>query len=229
MDEHGDQIQNTPDIRPTRGISIAERVPVMPIPIGRVNLSGLLSSNSPRIKEWETDLNIHLNVSAYPAISLFNQSIKPNREGKFMPYQEKAIANGRPEDAWSVTLMTAVSHALHIAMPDSEGILSGRRAPQIGITSDIADDKLIIEVKDNGQGIPKKIAAKLSPGYLLKEEENEENELPDIKVGNRLRYIYQAIEQIGGRSEIVTKGSEDLKPGETSGTTIRFTFSLNTP
>lgn len=229
MDEHGDQIRNTPDISPIEKNNIAEAVPDNRIPIRKVDLSGLLNRNSPRIKGWETNWNTHFDVSADPNIVLFDQWIKPNNKGKFLSYQEKTIEDNKPEDAWSETLMTAVSHAVYNAMQDTEGISSGRTTHQVELTSHIAEDTLIIEVKDNGPGIPEETAKKLSPRYALKEEglREEVNKEKGNEVGNRLVYIYEAIEQIGGRSEIVTKRIEDLMPGETSGTTVRFIFSVN--
>jgi len=218
MDEHMDEIRNRYDISPT-GNNIAEAVPVKQISIGKVDLSDLLHGNSRIIKEWEADWNIRLNASADHTIILFNQCIKPNTKGKFMSYQQEAIVKDRPEEAWSETLMTAISFALHNAMGDSER--TGRTATKIEITSHIAKDTLTIEVKDDGEGIPANTASKLNPGYTLKKPEDE--------VGDRLRYIYEAVEQIGGRVELVTKRIEDLKPGETSGTTVRFFFSVNNP
>jgi len=214
------EIGNLDDRSSTGKNNKVEALLVKPILIRKVDLSNLLHGNSPRIKRWEIDWHKKLDVIADPNIVLFNQCIKP-RGGKFMPYQEETIERGRPEEAWSETLMTVISFALRNAMSDSERISSGPTATQIGISSHIAKDTLIIEVKDNGQGIPKETAAKLSPGYMLKEAGNE--------VGNRLRSIGEAVGQIGGRVEMVTKRIEDLKPGETSGTTVRFTFPVNTP
>lgn len=231
MDEHMDEIRNRYDIRSTGKNNIAETIPVNPISIKKVDLSDLLHSNSPRIRGWETDWKQHFNVKADPTIILLDQCIKPNRKGEFMPYQETAIENGRPEVAWSETLMTIISHALFNAMQDSEGIASGRTAPQIGITSHINRNTLTIEVTDNGQGIPKKTAEKLSPRYALKEERPTEDvkEEKGNEVGNRLGYISGAVEQIGGTVKVDTKYIKDLKPGESSGTTVRFTFPVNTP
>lgn len=231
MDEHMDKIPNPHDmIRSAGEDNIAEKGRVKPISIRKVDLSDLLNGNSRRIKRWETNWDTHFDVRADPTIILFDQLIKPNREGEFMSYQEKAIANGRPEEAWSETLMTAVSHALYNAMQDTEGISSRRTARQVELTSHITESILTIEVKDNGQGIPEKTAKKLSPRYALKEErlKEEVNEEEGNKVGNRLGYIYGAIEQIGGRAELITKRTEDLKPGEASGTTLRFVFPANT-
>lgn len=209
------------------GISpdITETVQVNPISIRKVDLSGLLHDNSPRIERWETRWNTRFNVSADPTIILFDQLIKPDREGRFKSYQKKAIANGRPEEGWSETLMTAVSHALDNAVNDREGVVFRRTTPQIGITSHIAEGTLTIEVKDSGQGIPERIATQLKPGY---------NQQITLKGegrggGNGLRGIYEAIEQIGGRVEVVTKRIEDLKQGEASGTTVRLIFSVNNP
>lgn len=189
------------------------------------DLSGLLDDNSTTIKRWETLWDTHFNVSVDSTIILFDQCIKPNRQGRFRSYQKEAIANGRPEEAWSETLMTTISNTLDNAVQDREGVVFRRTAPQIGIMSHIAEGALTIEVTDNGQGVPERIATQLKPGY----NQQITHKGADVLRGIGLRSIYEAIEQIGGRVEVVTKRTEDLKPGEASGTTVRFIFSVNTP
>lgn len=195
--------------------------------IPRINLDDVFNPNGIFFARGQERWNTKFKISTEPGINIFDQTLRALSNGEYQPYQKEDIQSGDLAKAWKETLETALSHIIDNAAEgrdDSIELLLGKKMPNISINVYKRNDFLIIEVKDDGEGIPSHILEGFNqkkPRISTKSEGRGG--------GFGLIATREAIAQLGGSLEIETVRIEEIQEKQHSGTTIRFVFQMNTP
>ncbi|MDO8582181.1 MAG: ATP-binding protein [bacterium] len=190
--------------------------------IADVDLREILDPNGKRMIQRQERWNTRFTMNIAPDLTIFDQQLRTLPDGGLRTHQREAIKLGNLQKAWTETLAVSLSNVIDNAAQGREDFVLGE-TPNIIINAYKQGNELIIEVKDDGDGIPQHILDGLAQGAKKVSTKAEGR-------GGGLGLIStrESMHQLGGTMEIKTVRKEDVKHSEPTGTTIRFIFQINT-
>ncbi len=191
-------------------INTGDRAMVITVPVpGPISVSDLLRK---RLQEWNDLIKgeIDLNVQGEGIVYDQKINIDPTEKGtsNYLAY---------PRELWDYLLETSIDEIVLNAY-ESRGKRPDALKITLGMRIDDKTDQLIIEITDNGPGMPHN-----NPRNMATTKKG-----PPGKYGKGLNVIYHIVEgRLGGRVEIKTRRMEDVG-WASSGTTVRILIPAHT-
>ncbi|MFH0755075.1 MAG: hypothetical protein V1910_00195 [bacterium] len=133
--------------------------------IAKIDFNKIIEPENERMKRWQKTWDTQFTVNIAKDLVIFNQKLQSLPNGKFQIYQSNAIKAGNLREAWEETFATIMSHIIYNAAQGRESLQCLlEKKPNIAINAYKKNNKLVIEVKDDGEGILKHILEGLEQG-----------------------------------------------------------------
>jgi len=163
-------------------------------------------------------------------LTLYNQAIRPSLDGQFRRWQAANIKKGDVAEAWGETFRLALEEMVRNAAEGRDaGVYASLsfvgKITEIAVTARIKDERLIVAVEDDGEGIPERVLQEFERWQEVRWQGPLQSTKGSEGQGRGLQTIYKYAEQLGGKIEIDNRPMERFKKGE-SGTTVRLIFPI---